>query len=49
MVFDKNSGHVSVWVFVVKNGKKIDEVPKLFNLREVVLSVLKEEGVEIDA
>ena len=41
MVFTKNSALVKTWVSFVLSGAYIkDEVPKLFNLREVVGEVV---------
>lgn len=41
--FDKNSVIVGAWVTLIQNGEKtINDVPKLWNLREVVTKVLKE-------
>lgn len=41
MVFTENSGLTKTWVSLVISGVYIrEEVPKLFNLREVVWGVL---------
>lgn len=41
--FDKDSVIVGAWVTMILNGEKtIDDVPKLWNLREVVIEVLNE-------
>ena len=41
MVFTKNSALVKTWVSLVLSGAYTkDEVPKLFNLREVVCEVV---------
>lgn len=38
MLFDENSGLVKVWVNLVRAGTyTIDQVPELFNLKEIVL------------
>jgi len=41
MVFDRNSGLVKVWVSLVLSGVyTLEQVPELFNLREVVMEVI---------
>ena len=41
MVFTENSGLVKVWVSLVLNDTyTLDQVPKLFNLKEVVTQVV---------
>jgi len=41
MVFTENSGLVKVWVSLVLNGTyTLDQVPNLFNLKEVVTQVV---------
>ena len=41
MVFTENSGLVKVWVSLVLAGTyTIDQVPNLFNLKEVVTQVV---------
>lgn len=41
--FDKNSVIVGAWVTLILDGEKtIDDVPRLWNLKEVVTEVLKE-------
>lgn len=41
--FDKDSVIVGAWVIMILNGEKtINDVPKLWNLREVVIEVLNE-------
>lgn len=41
MTFDENSGLVKVWVNMVQNGTyTIDQVPAMFNLKEIVSGVL---------
>lgn len=43
MTFTKNSGLVKTWVSLVLSGVfTIEQVPKLFNLRAVVLEVINE-------
>lgn len=43
MTFDKDSGLVKVWVNMVQSGTYTrDQVPKMFNLQEVVAEVLDE-------
>ena len=45
--FKKNHQIVKSWVALVVAGTyTIDEVPKLFNLREVVIEVLSEQVAE---
>ena len=45
MTFDKNSGLVIVWVNMAQSGTYTrDQVPKMFNLREVVAEVLDEQA-----
>lgn len=40
-MFDKDSGLVQIWVKLIQNGTyTIDDVPDLFNLREVVIEIL---------
>ena len=47
MTFDKNSGLVIVWVNMVQNGTYTrDQVPKMFNLRDVVAGVLVAQAEE---
>ncbi len=42
MKFTKDSGLVRVWVNLIKNDyRKLDEVPKLFNLKEVVTEIIE--------
>lgn len=51
MTFNKNSGLVKVWVGNVLNDEspyEYKDVPKLFNLREVVKEVLIDSGVEFN-
>lgn len=46
-MFNKNSVTVKVWVTLVLSGiYKKEQVPRLFNLREVVYSVLEEVTAE---
>lgn len=46
-MFNKESGLVKTWVTLIKNKQyTADDVPKLSNLREVVVAVLAEEGGE---
>lgn len=43
MVFTKNSGLVKVWVSLIMAGTyKLEQVPQLFNLKEVVAEVINE-------
>lgn len=43
MIFDENSGLVKIWVNLVKRGiYKLEQVPNLFNLKEVVEKVIKD-------
>lgn len=40
-MFNENSVTVKVWVDLVKEGRyKKEQVPKLFNLKDVVLAIL---------
>lgn len=42
MTFTKDSGLVKVWVSLIMAGTyKLEDVPKLFNLREVVTEVIE--------
>jgi len=42
-MFNSESGLVKIWVRLIKEGLFTKEsIPKLLNLREVVLSILKE-------
>lgn len=44
-MFNENSAIVSTWVKLVRNGTyALDQVPTLFNLKEVVASVLSVEA-----
>lgn len=44
MIFTKDSGLVKVWVSLVLDGTySLEEVPKLFNLKEVVTQVINEQ------
>ncbi|MGN7360008.1 hypothetical protein ACTHPF_26885 [Paenibacillus sp. SAF-054] len=39
--YTKDSGLVKIWVGLVMNGDyKLEQVPKLFNLKEVVTEVI---------
>jgi len=41
VTFTEDSGLVKVWVRLIEQGKKtLDQVPKIYNLREVVEEVL---------
>ncbi|GCD10605.1 hypothetical protein Ctaglu_22280 [Clostridium tagluense] len=43
--FKKESGCVKVWITLIVGGTyKFEQVPKLFNLREMVGEVLKDMG-----
>ena len=43
MTFDSNSGLVIIWGNMVLRGKKtIDQVPKIYNLREAVAAYVEE-------
>ena len=47
MVFTKDSSLVKMWVANVKKGiYTLEQVPALFNLREVVAEVLESESVQ---
>lgn len=42
MKFTKDSGLVRVWVNLIKNGyRKLEEVPNIFNLKEVVTEIIE--------
>ncbi|MBW9170790.1 hypothetical protein K2F43_06160 [Clostridium estertheticum] len=44
--FNKESGCVKVWITLIVGGVyKVEQVPKLFNLREMVGEVLEDMGV----
>lgn len=48
MTFNKNSGLVIVWVNMVKSGAyQRDQVPKMFNLQDVVNKVLDEQTGDV--
>lgn len=45
MTFNKESGLVKLWVKMVQGGTYTrDQVPKMFNLQEVVADVLDEQA-----
>lgn len=45
MTFNRNSGLVKVWVKLVQNGTYTrDQVPEMYNLREVVYEILDEQA-----
>ena len=45
MTFDRNSGLVIVWVNMVQSGAYTrDQVPKMFNLQEIVGEILDEQA-----
>ncbi|MEY8282274.1 hypothetical protein AALA13_00360 [Lachnospiraceae bacterium 50-23] len=45
MTFNKESGLVKLWVKMVQDGTYTrDQVPKMFNLQEVVADVLDEQA-----
>lgn len=47
MTFNKESGIVKVWVNLVQNGTYTrDQVPKMYNLQEIVSDVLDEQAAE---
>ena len=47
MKFTRESGLVKTWVNLVQSGEyKREQVPELFNLREVVYEVLDEQTAE---
>ena len=49
MKFTKNHQIVKSWVALVVAGTyTVDQVPKLFNLREVVIEVLSEQAAEVE-
>lgn len=47
--FEEGSIIVNAWVTLILNGeKKLEEVPRLWNLKEVVEKVLKDRGFIIE-
>ena len=49
MKFTKNHQIVKSWVaLVLARTYTVDQVPKLFNLREVVIEVLSEQAAEVE-
>lgn len=47
--FNKESGCVKVWVTLIMGGVyKVKHIPNLFNLKECVIAVLKEAGVNTE-
>lgn len=47
--FNKESGCVKVWVTLIMGGVyKVNHIPPLFNLKECVLEVLKEAGINTE-
>ena len=47
MTFNKESGLVKLWVKMVQDGTYTrEQVPKMFNLQEVVADVLDEQAAE---
>lgn len=47
MTFNKENGLVKLWVKMVQDGTYTrDQVPKMFNLQEVVADVLDEQAAE---
>lgn len=47
MTFNKESGLVKLWVKMVQDGTYTrDQVPKMFNLQEVVADVMDEQAAE---
>lgn len=47
--FEEGSIIVNAWVTLILNGEKtLEEVPRLWNLREVVEKVLKDRGFIIE-
>ena len=49
MKFTKNHQIVKSWVALVLAGTyTVDQVPKLFNLRDVVIEVLSEQVAEVE-
>lgn len=47
MVLTENSGLVKIWCQRVRDGKAtLDDVPKLYNLKEVVTAIIEAENVE---
>lgn len=47
--FEEGSIIVNAWVTLILNGEKtLEEVPRLWNLREVVKKVLKDRGFIIE-
>lgn len=49
MVLTRNSGLVKIWAQKVRSGEKtLEEVPKLYNLRDVVTEITEEENATKD-
>ena len=47
--FEEGSIIVNAWVTLILNGEKtLEEVPRLWNLREIVKKVLKDRGFIIE-
>jgi hypothetical protein len=47
--FEEESIIVNAWVTLILNGEKtLEEVPRLWNLREIVKKVLKDRGFIIE-
>lgn len=47
--FEEKSIIVNAWVTLILNGEKtLEEVPRLWNLREIVKKVLKDRGFIIE-
>lgn len=47
MTFNKDSGLVKVWVKLVQNGTYTrDQIPKMYNLQEIVAEILDEQAAE---
>lgn len=47
--FEEGSIIVNAWVTLILNGEKtLEEVPRLWNLREIVKKILKDRGFIIE-
>lgn len=47
MILDRENGLVNVWLSLIKNPNmsySYDDVPDIYNLREIVKELLEEEG-----
>lgn len=43
-MFNKDSGLVQVWIFLIKNNTfTVNDIPNISNLKEIVLEILNQE------